>query len=98
MGVQNYLLHKIERLKPESKNFTKKVSGRYIALFTNPHTAPKGTFMKMKTFVFETFKMYDELNETAKNPRFRNYMRRVFDNADVKRAFNRADRMINPKQ
>ncbi|VDK39224.1 unnamed protein product [Gongylonema pulchrum] len=93
MGVQNYLLHKIERLKPGSKNFTKKVSGRYIALFTNPHTAPKGTFMKMKTFVFETFKI-----QLVLDPRFRNYMRRVFDNADVKRAFNRADRMINPKQ
>uniref|UniRef100_A0A1I8EGH0 Fatty-acid and retinol-binding protein 1 n=1 Tax=Wuchereria bancrofti TaxID=6293 RepID=A0A1I8EGH0_WUCBA len=146
MGVQNYLSHKIERLKPESKSFTKKVSDKYISLFTNPQTAPKGTFMKMKSFVNETFKIYDHLSEAAKNdleaafpeiaqlirstlllfhyrkedldggviktffvldkgssltfsdPRFRDYMKRVFDSADVKRAFNRADRMINPKQ
>ncbi|VDK70255.1 unnamed protein product [Litomosoides sigmodontis] len=113
MGVQNYLSHKIERLKPESKSFTKKVSDKYVALFTNPQTAPKGTFMKMKSFINETFKIYDQLSETAKsdlkaafpeiaelirNPRFRDYMRRVFDSTDVKRAFNRADRMINPKQ
>ncbi|KAL4003175.1 Nematode fatty acid retinoid binding protein (Gp-FAR-1) family protein [Acanthocheilonema viteae] len=113
VGVQNYLSHKIERLKPESKNFTKKISDKYVALFTNPQTAPKGTFMKMKSFINETFKIYDQLSETAKNdlkaalpeiaqlirnPRFRDYVRRVFDNADVKRAFNRADRMINPKQ
>lgn len=113
MGVQNYLLHKIEHLKPESKAFTKKVSDKYIALFTNPQAAPKGTFMKMKSFINEAFKTYDELIESAKNdlktafpemaqlitnPRFRDYIKRVFDNADVKKAFNRADRMINPKQ
>uniref|UniRef100_A0A0R3RI98 Fatty-acid and retinol-binding protein 1 n=1 Tax=Elaeophora elaphi TaxID=1147741 RepID=A0A0R3RI98_9BILA len=113
MGVQNYLSHKIERLKSESKNFTKKISDKYIALFTNPQTAPKGTFMKMKAFVNETFRIYDQLSETAKNdlkiafpeiaqlirnPRFRDFVRRFFDNNDVKRAFNRADRMINPKQ
>uniref|UniRef100_A0A8R1Y200 Fatty-acid and retinol-binding protein 1 n=1 Tax=Onchocerca volvulus TaxID=6282 RepID=A0A8R1Y200_ONCVO len=112
MGVQNYLSHRIERLKPESKSFIKELSEKYVALFTNPQTAPKGTFMKLKLFVNETFKMYDQLSAVVKNdlreafpeieelitnPRFRDYMRRVFENTDVKRAFNRADRMINPK-
>lgn len=47
--------------------FSFQVSDRYIALFTNPQTAPKGTFMKMKSFVNETFKIHDQLSETAKN-------------------------------
>lgn len=38
-----------------------------MALFTNPQTAPKGTFMKMKSFINETFKIYDQLSETAKS-------------------------------
>ncbi|VDM98095.1 unnamed protein product [Thelazia callipaeda] len=123
LAVQNYLSHKVENLEPESKTFAKKVSDKYISLFTNPQTAPKGTFMKLKLFINEIFKIFDELSSTAKNdlqkafpeiaqlimstlssnyhenyPRFRNYVKRVFDSTDVRRAFNRADRMINPKQ
>ncbi|VDP13032.1 unnamed protein product [Onchocerca flexuosa] len=113
MGVQNYLSHRIERLKPESNCFIKELSDRYVALFTNPQTAPRGTFMKLKLFANETFQKHDQLSAVVKNdlreafpeiaelitnPRFRDYVRRVFENTDVKRAFNRADRMINPKQ
>lgn len=47
--------------------FLFQISDKYIALFTSPQTAPKGTFMKMKSFVNETFKTYDQLSETAKD-------------------------------
>uniref|UniRef100_F1LDI2 Fatty-acid and retinol-binding protein 1 n=1 Tax=Ascaris suum TaxID=6253 RepID=F1LDI2_ASCSU len=112
MGVQSYLQNKVENLKPDSKEFTKKLSDKYLSLFMNSQNAPKGTFSKLKIFVNETFKMFDELSEEGKsdlrssfseitqllaNPRFRDYLRRVFESNEVKRAFNRADRAFNPK-
>lgn len=42
--------------------------------------------------------MKEESCDFLLDPRFRDYVRRVFDSTDVKRAFNRADRMINLKQ
>lgn len=59
--------------------FLFQVSDKYISLFTNPQTAPKGTFMKMKSFVNETFKIYDHLSEAAKNDLFRSTISRLHE-------------------
>ncbi|VDM50835.1 unnamed protein product [Toxocara canis] len=67
MGVQSYLQNKVENLKPDSKEFTKKLSDKYLSLFMNSHNAPKGTFSKLKIFVNETFTMFDELSEDGKS-------------------------------
>ncbi|VDK49389.1 unnamed protein product [Anisakis simplex] len=113
MGVRNYVQYKVENLKPDAKEFTKKLGEKYLSLFVQLQGAQKGTFGKLKIFVNETFKMFDELSAEGKadlrsafteitqlleNPRFRNYLRRVFECNEVKRAFNRADRAYNPKR
>ncbi|MCP9259438.1 hypothetical protein DINM_002383 [Dirofilaria immitis] len=86
MGVQNYLSHKIERLKPESKDFTKKLA------FCAKSVHDVRDMQDVQAVIFQNN------NTLISDPRFRDYVKRVFDNTDVKRAFNRADRMINPKQ
>ncbi|MFH4981013.1 hypothetical protein AB6A40_007722 [Gnathostoma spinigerum] len=65
-AVQRYLQQTIDGLEEESKNFTRKISEKYVSLFTGSKANTKGTFGKLKTFTTDLFKYYDEMSNNGK--------------------------------